>query len=488
MSPATGQALHPRSARPIAKIDRGRRIWDGTDRGILTGFGVERVLKTPLLTKHMGRDSVTRGAREDEFPVGLFRGLIAMDRHFACCVAAAALIGAAVEAVGQTVPTARTETFAPFVGEVTGTDVYVRSGPSTNFYPVTKLSAGHRVTVTGEESGWYAVTPPEGCYSLIHKNYVDVEDGKTGVVNGDAVRVRAGSELTEYRYATQLKLDRGAAVTIVAADDDDYLRIVPPEGARLYIHSQFVRPVPEAEQASDATVQADASQTATVLRPEAKTVSLAARASQPEELQQIEVDLEGEMSKPLHQRDYEGLTARYQAFADEARRKHGVYVATYARSRLAQLKRAAAMRASSVQLRELGEELTTWRKDALVARKNLRPPVVEIGGGFDATGELRASMIYAFTSGPRRYRLIDRDASSLRTICYVEIPADSNIDINRFLGRQVGVRAREQKIETGDVNPVPVLVAAELVVLDTAPRPRPEGDGATGGAAGDADE
>ena len=259
-SPATSQAPDPRFAHPVSEMDRGRRIWDATDCGILMGFGVERVLKTPLLTKYMERDSVMLGAGKIGFPVGLFRGLIAMNRHLGCCVAAAALIGAAVEAVGQTAPTARTQTFAPFAGEVTGTNVYVRSGPSTNFYPVTKLSTGRRVTVTGEESGWYAVKPPEGCYSLIHKNYVDVEDGKAGVVNGDAVRVRAGSELTEYRYATQLKLDRGAAVTIVAADDDDYLRIVPPKGARLYIHSQFVRPVPEAESAlggSDATVRTD---------------------------------------------------------------------------------------------------------------------------------------------------------------------------------------------------------------------------------------
>ena len=39
-----------------------------------------------------------------------------------------------------------------FVGEVTGTsdNVHVRSGPSTNFYPVVRLSPGDRVEWVGE--------------------------------------------------------------------------------------------------------------------------------------------------------------------------------------------------------------------------------------------------------------------------------------------------------------------------------------------------
>ena len=39
----------------------------------------------------------------------------------------------------------------PRQGEVTGNDVYVRSGPSLNHYPVCKLNAGTRIAVVGEE-------------------------------------------------------------------------------------------------------------------------------------------------------------------------------------------------------------------------------------------------------------------------------------------------------------------------------------------------
>ena len=45
------------------------------------------------------------------------------------------------------------------VGTVTGNDVYVRSGFHQNYYPVTKLNKGDKVTVLGEEYGWLKVEP-----------------------------------------------------------------------------------------------------------------------------------------------------------------------------------------------------------------------------------------------------------------------------------------------------------------------------------------
>ena len=81
----------------------------------------------------------------------------------------------------------------PYKAYVTAKDVYVRSGPSTNYYPVAKLNAGVRVTVVGEESGWLAIVPPPDCHSVIDATYVDRDRDKRGVVNGNRVNVRAGS-------------------------------------------------------------------------------------------------------------------------------------------------------------------------------------------------------------------------------------------------------------------------------------------------------
>ncbi len=46
------------------------------------------------------------------------------------------------------------------LGVITGDNVYVRSGFSTNYYPVTKLNRGKEVTVVGTEFGWLKILPP----------------------------------------------------------------------------------------------------------------------------------------------------------------------------------------------------------------------------------------------------------------------------------------------------------------------------------------
>ena len=64
----------------------------------------------------------------------------------------------------------------PFMAKVTGNDVYVRSGKGTAYYACGKVNLDDQVTVVGEAFGWAEIIPPEGSYSWIHKNYVDVED------------------------------------------------------------------------------------------------------------------------------------------------------------------------------------------------------------------------------------------------------------------------------------------------------------------------
>jgi hypothetical protein len=118
------------------------------------------------------------------------------------------------------------------------------------------------------------------------------------------------------------------------------------------------------------------------------------------------------------------------------------------------------------QLRELADRVATERKTSLQERNAIRPPVPSIGGGFDAVGELRPSVLFSSPVGPRWYRLVNAEQEPLRTIGYVEIPEDSSIDVARFLGHKVGVRARERRLLTGDVDPLEVFVVSELVTLD----------------------
>jgi uncharacterized protein YgiM (DUF1202 family) len=82
----------------------------------------------------------------------------------------------------------------PWEGEVSATNVFVRSGAGSNWYPTTKLNSGDRVLVLGEKFGWYQIAPPQGSFSYVDMSAVDRKAGaKTGTIKQDKVYVRAGS-------------------------------------------------------------------------------------------------------------------------------------------------------------------------------------------------------------------------------------------------------------------------------------------------------
>ncbi|HRX86300.1 MAG TPA: hypothetical protein P5572_14870 [Phycisphaerae bacterium] len=486
-----------------------------------------------------------------------------------------------------------------FIGEVTGTEsnVHVRSGPSTNFYPVARIEPGSRVKVVGEESGWYAIAPLPGCFSLISKHYVDIGANGEGVVNGSAVRVRAGSAIDEHRYAVQTKLDKGAVVKVLGEEDEGFLKIVPPADAHLWIHSDYVvrvpaerltaeskpagsqpadsptvaksapsaaapftppaakvvlsqdvadadaqdevvdeivapgfatavepapvaltgRTEPETKTTAEAPAKADApalspdtlgklaepTRTAAkpVVKPDEKLTAKPAAESkkitadeaaklgsiarlpvekggQPdmklrEQLASLDQQFGDEMAKPVEERQLQGLVDGYTALSQQ---EDDRFVTAYAKRRLAQVELAVATTDAIRDIRSLSDNVARERRQALEARSQLRPPPVRmVMRGFDAKGELRESMIFASNVGPKRYRLVDPDATVPRTLCYVELADDSDIDIEQYLGRTVGIRASKQYVETDNVDPIPVVVAEEIVILAN---PAPQSDAA----------
>lgn len=398
-----------------------------------------------------------------------------MLRRTCCGISSAGLASITLLVVAAT--SASANPGVAFAGEVTGNDVYVRSGPSTNYYPVAKLNAGARVSVVDAVEGWYAIVPPEGCFSLIHKKFVDIGDeSSAGVVNGNAVRVRAGSALRPDLYAKQLKLNRGAEVTVLGPHNDDYLRIAPPEGVRLYISQDFVarrrgsvakpesEPVPTPPSASGApdappvdSAGDDVAVSAAPGEEKSKEVTLYR-----DEIEELDAALAAEMREPLLHRDYSSLIARYGVLAEQ---NDDEYARVYAKSRIIQLEEASDGLSAVRELRDLGAKLKRERTIKLIERQQWRIRERKIGGGYDAIGELRPSMIWTSPTGPKRYRLVGDEKPTPRTIGYVEIPPQSDLDINQFLGRRVGVRAGTTRLETRDVDPIVIYVASELVVL-----------------------
>jgi uncharacterized protein YgiM (DUF1202 family) len=167
--------------------------------------------------------------------------------RFAIATASASLFAfspaarAAVEDEGvQSAPQVENAKFQ-LVGEINTNQVAVHSGPSNSFYPTTKLKKGDKVTVVGKKGEWLKILPPEGSFSYVPQVYVARRgEGKVGRVNSP-LNVRAGSSLNSMKTTVQTKLDVDQDVTIVGVEDE-YFKIVPPEGAYLYINALYVTP------------------------------------------------------------------------------------------------------------------------------------------------------------------------------------------------------------------------------------------------------
>ena len=374
-------------------------------------------------------------------------------------------------------------------GEVTTGDVYVRSGPSLNHYTICKLNAGHRIDIVSEELEWYEILPPEGTFSLISGDYVDRGEGQAGVVNGDNVRVRAGSLLHDNKYTVQTMLSKGARVTVLGRNPDGFLRITPPPAASLWISRRFVEMVPEEllkleRETAQPSVSAPlakgsappsgegstnaGSKAPALARPKAVNSALAHMPSsrQREELKRIDEATRAEWIKPIFERRLQPLIDRYQAVASQTANE---FARRYAQKRVEQLTDSIALNETVRRMRKVGERAESQRREFLEARAQIPDPIHPVPSGLDAQGELRISALYPPGSIPRRYRLVDHSPLGVRTLGYVEFPADSDIDVDLYLGRYVGVRAAQQRWQKGGVDPVPIYVARELVLLSPTP-------------------
>ena len=80
--------------------------------------------------------------------------------------------------------------------------------------------------------------------------------------------------------------------------------------------------------------------------------------------------------------------------------------------------------------------------------------------------DLRSVILEAQSLAIVEDRLIDPAVAGGRTIGYVEIPPDSPIKAGDFVGRYVGVRALERRVQSGGVDPVPIYITSELVLLE----------------------
>lgn len=392
-------------------------------------------------------------------------------------------------------------------GEVVGENVYVRSGPSLNHYTVSKLQKGGRVQVVGESGEWFEILPPAGAFSLISGDYLDTADNKTGVVNAENVRVRAGSQLNDNKYTVQTVLPKGASVEILERAVDGFVRIKPPIGATLWISKAFVSTSPgsngnaagsesapagdsksaesappaglDLEKTPQAMKEYEESKAKTPIERAAETETTAAGSSISESttagsssssvsnrqrLEELDGEVRIELTKPLAERDLRPFLERYQRIVES---DSDPVNKQYAEARVEQLRGMASVLSSIRSLHGTDERTESIRQEFLRQRAGI-PQYVRSSEpvSLDAKGVLRVSALYPLGSEPKRLRLLDRDAPTERTLGYVEIPVGSSIEIEKYIGAYVGVRASGKRWQEGSVNPVPIYFASELVLLD----------------------
>jgi uncharacterized protein YgiM (DUF1202 family) len=324
----------------------------------------------------------------------------------------------------------------PYTAEITGDDVYVRSGPGTNFYHCGKLNKGEKVKVVDKQFSWSRIVPPAGSFSWISTDYVKISPGdpSVGTVTGDNVRVYAGSDYVKPLYSTTLqgKLSTGEKVKLLGEQLDDYYKIAPPAFAYLWVSTQFTKPVPEpVVTPAPVTTQTkiEPNEPADVNAP-AEAVETPETPKTPlEKYRELKKQVEAERAKPADQQDYTKLK---KALLEIVNDKEAGNAARYAQFIVGQIEGyelalavTKEVQLQNQQLEKVQAKIDKAKETRLAAVKNM--------GKFAVVGEFQTYQTY----GPGNYRIVDDEG---KMICYaLPTGAAAQLDLDSYIGQKVGL-------------------------------------------------
>ncbi len=351
--------------------------------------------------------------------------------------------------------TTTTGTNEPYVAEVLGDDVRIRSGAGTQFYQCGKLYKGDRVQVVKTEQSWSCIVPPPGCFSWIAVQYVSINlrNPTVGVVTGDNVGVYTGSDTEEAKYSTskQVVLSRGQTVKLLGEEKDDYYKIAPPQGAYLWVSGQYLQAV-DRPQAKTPVVDQNAAKRAAAQKLGDPNVPLSGL----DLYYVLSEKVKAEHRKPLAEQNYMEIKKK---LAELAATKDGGRAARYADFTLKQVERYELARQAAAEIEAQKKELAATNAKIDAARTTKLGGIVETGK-YAIKGKLATSSVYSGTS--KRYRILD---DTDKTICYVTPtgPAAS-MDLTKFIGHKVGLVG---KIEPHEATQRAFIEFTEIVLLDS---------------------
>jgi len=327
----------------------------------------------------------------------------------------------------------------PYMAEITGDNLYIRSGPGTNFYECGKLSKGDKVKVMSRQFSWACIVPPAGSFSWISMQYVsiDTDNPALGTVTGDRVRVYAGSDTQRPLYSTKLqgRLDQGDKVKLLGEQLDDYYKIAPPSFAYLWVSINFTKPIPSVEEPAP-IVETPAVETPAVepaAEPNEAPVEVVPEPVPTETMldkyNALREQVEAERAKPREQQNY---TSMKKALMEIAENKDDDKVARYAEFVLKQIEGFELALAVTKQVQLQNEQLQKIKERINKARAARLAEFQDLGR-FAAVGQLRTFTTY----GPGHYRIINEAG---KTVCYA-LPSDqvSKANLSGLIDRKVGL-------------------------------------------------
>jgi len=349
----------------------------------------------------------------------------------------------------------------PYIAEITADDVYIRSGPGTNYYPCGKLNQADRVKVVASKFTWSQVVPPTGCFSWISMQYVSLDPNNPtiGIVTSDLVRVYAGSEYWEPIRSDrlQLKLNSGDKVKLMGAPAPNgvlatagYYKIVPPEGVYLWVSTRYTKPLSPVvvipptvgpSTVGPSTVGPPTVGPSTVGPPTKTDVNTPAviptvvsvEAKKLAEYYALQKQLQAERAKPIDRQDYTNIRKALEGIVAN---KEAGKAGHYAQLAIQQIKRFELALAVDQAVRLQDTDLQQTRERIEKARLTKQLQVQDLGR-FAAIGQLQTSSVYGPEPVLKRYRIID---GSGKTVCYaLATGAASTLDLSKAVGHKVGL-------------------------------------------------
>ena len=324
----------------------------------------------------------------------------------------------------------------PYMAEITGDNLYVRSGPGTNFYDCSKLNKGDKVKVVGKQFSWARIVPPPGSFSWISMQYVsiDLDNPAFGTVTGDRVRVYAGSDDVKPLHSTTLqgKLDRGDKVKLLGEQMDDYYKISPPSFAYLWVSADFTKPIETVVIETPPTVETTTVETTTV-EPNNVVPEVVPEPLSPEVMLQryraLQKQVEIERAKPIDQQNFTNIK---KALIEIAENEAAGKAARYAAYVLKQIDAYELVLLVDREVQLQNEQLKKI-KEGIDKIRTTRLEEFEDLGRFAAIGMLQTFATY----GPGHYRITNKSG---KTICYA-LPSGqaSKTEPVKLIGHKVGL-------------------------------------------------